>query len=34
MWSGKDKPARFAVADRRGARLEDCAGLYEGQPER
>jgi N4-(beta-N-acetylglucosaminyl)-L-asparaginase len=32
MWSDPKKPAQFAVADSRGARLEPCAFLYEGQP--
>ncbi len=33
MWSGtKARPARYAVADDRGARLEPCAALYEGAP--
>lgn len=36
MWSDPKagKPARFAVADARGARLEDCAYLFEGKPAR
>ena len=34
MWSSTStgKPARFAVADAKGARLEDCAALFEGHP--
>ncbi|HEU4384870.1 MAG TPA: N(4)-(beta-N-acetylglucosaminyl)-L-asparaginase [Anaeromyxobacteraceae bacterium] len=33
IWSGgKEKPARFAVADAAGARLEPCAFLFEGLP--
>lgn len=34
MWSDpkKGKPARYAVADAQGARLEECAFLFEGQP--
>lgn len=34
MWShgGNKKLARFAVADARGARLEDCAYLFESKP--
>ena len=33
IWSGsKEKPARFAVADGAGARLEPCAFLLEGLP--
>ncbi len=34
MWSDpkSGKPAKFAVADGRGARLEECAFLYEGRP--
>jgi N4-(beta-N-acetylglucosaminyl)-L-asparaginase len=33
MWSSPaNKPAKFAVADSRGARLEDCAYLFEGKP--
>jgi hypothetical protein len=33
IWSGsKEKPARFAVADGAGARLEPCAFLFEGLP--
>jgi N4-(beta-N-acetylglucosaminyl)-L-asparaginase len=32
MWSDPRKPARYAVADAAGARLEDCAYLYEGRP--
>jgi len=32
MWSGREKPAKFAVADARGARLLDCACLFEGKP--
>src|SRR5215510_14364824 len=34
MWSDpkKGKPAKFAVADAAGARLEECAFLYEGKP--
>jgi len=33
MWSDpkKGKPAKFAVADAAGARLEECAFLYEGK---
>jgi N4-(beta-N-acetylglucosaminyl)-L-asparaginase len=36
MWGApKDgKPAQFAVADARGARLEDCVYLFEGKPAR
>src|SRR5262249_53747289 len=32
MWSSSDtgKVARFAVADQKGARLENCAALFEG----
>jgi len=32
MWSSSStgKPAKFAVADGKGARLEDCAALFEG----
>jgi N4-(beta-N-acetylglucosaminyl)-L-asparaginase len=34
MWGGDPKrPARFAVADAKGARLEQCAPLFEGRPE-
>ena len=34
MWSDpkNGKPAKFAVADGGGARLEECAFLYEGKP--
>jgi N4-(beta-N-acetylglucosaminyl)-L-asparaginase len=33
IWSGtREKPARFAVADASGARLEPCAFLFEGLP--
>ncbi len=33
MWSGtKAKPARYAAADEKGARLEACAALFEGVP--
>jgi N4-(beta-N-acetylglucosaminyl)-L-asparaginase len=34
MWSssGSGKVAKFAVADHKGARLEDCATLFEGTP--
>jgi N4-(beta-N-acetylglucosaminyl)-L-asparaginase len=32
MWSDPKKPAQFAVADARGARLEKCAFVYEGKP--
>jgi N4-(beta-N-acetylglucosaminyl)-L-asparaginase len=33
IWSGKkEKPARYAVADEAGARLEDCAALFDGVP--
>jgi isoaspartyl peptidase/L-asparaginase-like protein (Ntn-hydrolase superfamily) len=32
MWSDPKKPAQFAVADEKGARLESCAFLYEGLP--
>ena len=34
MWStsGTGKHAQFAVADGKGARLEDCAALFEGSP--
>ncbi len=34
MWSDpkSGKPAKFAVADAKGARLEECAFLYEGKP--
>ena len=35
MWGGSsEKPARFAVADSRGARLETCAFLFPGKPAR
>jgi N4-(beta-N-acetylglucosaminyl)-L-asparaginase len=35
MWGGAAKfPARFAVADAQGARLETCAALYPGLPDR
>jgi N4-(beta-N-acetylglucosaminyl)-L-asparaginase len=33
MWGSKDKPPQFAVADARGARLENCAWLFDGQPD-
>ena len=33
MWSDPKRPAKFAVADARGARLEECAALFEGKPE-
>lgn len=33
MWGSKDKPPQFAVADSGGARLENCAWLFEGKPE-
>ncbi len=33
LWSGPlEKPARFAVADAAGARLETCDALFEGTP--
>jgi hypothetical protein len=34
MWSTRPsgKPAQFAVADGKGARLENTAYLYEGTP--
>lgn len=35
MWNDPNKqgkPAQFAVADERGARLEDCVYLFEGKP--
>jgi beta-aspartyl-peptidase (threonine type) len=33
MWGGAGgKPATFAVADAKGARVEECAFLFEGQP--
>jgi hypothetical protein len=34
MWSTRPsgKPAQFAVADSKGARLENTAYLYEGTP--
>jgi hypothetical protein len=34
MWSDPKTghPAKFSVADARGARHEDCAFLFEGKP--
>jgi len=33
MWGGAGgKPPTYAVADAKGARLEECAALFEGQP--
>jgi N4-(beta-N-acetylglucosaminyl)-L-asparaginase len=34
MWSDPKNghPAKFSVADARGARLEECAFLFEGKP--